>query len=284
MGNSLKRDSTSTNSNRIHQGGTPEVEQQIIHTFTAQSRFAEGNFDVNPRFISNTSVKGLECSRSTINLKPESVCIQPVGDQFIISFRYDAEEEHTVTFCFSQNHKGLNNGVPRFSKPSYSTPPISLDVGRDLFFRMDPKYLEDIKGCTLESCSFTEDRKYVPILIVLKSVRNDFTYYVMAGLKHDDISNIWSIIITKRRMVRGNCGYQVQEIYGLTQSKFNESDEITRNGEMKRCSICLDNWSDTILVPCRHLCLCFDCVSKLQNDYGRCPMCRTPVSRIIHIS
>ncbi|EKX74319.1 conserved hypothetical protein [Theileria equi strain WA] len=283
MGNALKRDDISASNRRSSQRRIPEIEQQIIHTFSSQSAPSVEQTTVNHRFIPNLSVKGLQCSKSTINFKPDSLSVQPVDNQFLISFRYDAEEEYTVTFRFGQCHEGLKNGVPCFSKPSYKTPPIKLDVGNDVFFRMEVKYLKDMKGCTLESCSFTEERKYVPILIVLESLKKDFSYYIMSGLKFDDIADVWNIIITKRRIVQGDYGYQIQEVYGLTQSKFNRSDEIAENGETKRCAICLDTWSDTILIPCRHLCLCFSCANKLQGDYGKCPMCRTPVSRIVHI-
>mmetsp|Transcript_72096 Transcript_72096/g.127062 ORF Transcript_72096/g.127062 Transcript_72096/m.127062 type:complete len:191 (-) Transcript_72096:1696-2268(-) len=40
------------------------------------------------------------------------------------------------------------------------------------------------------------------------------------------------------------------------------------------CAICLTNAKDTVLLPCRHFCLCWECSHELQR---RCPICRRQV-------
>ena len=40
------------------------------------------------------------------------------------------------------------------------------------------------------------------------------------------------------------------------------------------CIACLTDPRDTILLPCRHLCVCKDCFERLTLD--RCPVCRAP--------
>ena len=40
------------------------------------------------------------------------------------------------------------------------------------------------------------------------------------------------------------------------------------------CAICLTNAKDTVLLPCRHFCLCWECSGELQR---RCPICRHKV-------
>ena len=50
------------------------------------------------------------------------------------------------------------------------------------------------------------------------------------------------------------------------------------------CVICLNNPIDTIILPCRHLCLCSDCSLLLrQQDSNRCPVCRANIERLIRV-
>ena len=38
---------------------------------------------------------------------------------------------------------------------------------------------------------------------------------------------------------------------------------------------------DTIVLPCRHLCVCSECFGQLMNE--RCPVCRTPFTSFLRI-
>ena len=43
----------------------------------------------------------------------------------------------------------------------------------------------------------------------------------------------------------------------------------------KECIICLSDKRDTIILPCRHMCLCVNCAIAIQNQTSRtCPVCR----------
>lgn len=50
-----------------------------------------------------------------------------------------------------------------------------------------------------------------------------------------------------------------------------------------RCSVCIDDLSQTLLLPCWHLCMCNHCASITQAREGdgfRCPICREQVEEI----
>ncbi|XP_078489106.1 zinc finger protein isoform X2 [Ciona intestinalis] len=49
--------------------------------------------------------------------------------------------------------------------------------------------------------------------------------------------------------------------------------------EENECVVCLDRNSDTIFLPCGHVCACFICSTQLQS----CPMCRSDVTQKIKI-
>lgn len=42
------------------------------------------------------------------------------------------------------------------------------------------------------------------------------------------------------------------------------------------CVICMSDERDTMLLPCRHLCLCSSCAQSLRYQASSCPICRCP--------
>ncbi len=59
----------------------------------------------------------------------------------------------------------------------------------------------------------------------------------------------------------------------------------------KECVICYNSLKDTIVLPCRHLCICRGCAEianqrqLLSNNvqHNKCPICRTKVTTYMHI-
>lgn len=47
------------------------------------------------------------------------------------------------------------------------------------------------------------------------------------------------------------------------------------------CLICLDNYSDSVLYQCGHMCVCFPCGRHLMDRGAKCPVCRAPIRDII---
>ena len=43
------------------------------------------------------------------------------------------------------------------------------------------------------------------------------------------------------------------------------------------CVICLEAPRNAVLLPCRHLCVCDDCLREIDS----CPICRSPFARYI---
>jgi hypothetical protein len=61
--------------------------------------------------------------------------------------------------------------------------------------------------------------------------------------------------------------FEVLDIFG---NQGLESEE-----ERSVCVICLTNMKDTLILPCRHLCLCHECANMTRaQSYGKCPICR----------
>merc|ERR1719153_18393 len=53
------------------------------------------------------------------------------------------------------------------------------------------------------------------------------------------------------------------------------------------CKICFDAQIQTVILPCGHACMCYDCSIKIQHadfeDTGRCPVCRMRMVEVKNI-
>ncbi len=70
----------------------------------------------------------------------------------------------------------------------------------------------------------------------------------------------------------------VQKIYN------NRSDSgKDENRSLESCLLCLQKIGDSVLLPCRHLCVCDSCAQMLSSKKSPCPLCHGPVESMIKI-
>ncbi|EQB77236.1 ring finger protein 157 [Camelus ferus] len=70
--------------------------------------------------------------------------------------------------------------------------------------------------------------------------------------------------------------YLLQEIYGI-ENKYNTQ-------ESKASSVrSSEDVRDTLILPCRHLCLCNTCADTLRYQANNCPICRLPFRALLQI-
>jgi E3 ubiquitin-protein ligase MGRN1 len=73
--------------------------------------------------------------------------------------------------------------------------------------------------------------------------------------------------------------YEVSQIYGL---KNQSTDGVA--GETGECVICMTDPVTTVILPCRHMCLCSSCSISLKLQAGKCPICRGDASELLQIN
>ncbi|XP_030877728.1 E3 ubiquitin-protein ligase MGRN1-like [Leptonychotes weddellii] len=79
--------------------------------------------------------------------------------------------------------------------------------------------------------------------------------------------------------------YLLQEIYGIENKNNQEtkpSDEENSDNSSE-CVVCLSDPRDTLILPCRHLCLCNSCADTLRYQASNCPICRLPFRALLQI-
>ena len=82
-----------------------------------------------------------------------------------------------------------------------------------------------------------------------------------------------------------------QEIYGIENkvvdggySGYTDAladDEVEDTGA--ECVVCMSDMRDTLILPCRHLCLCNTCADSLRYQANNCPICRAPFRALLQI-
>lgn len=110
--------------------------------------------------------------------------------------------------------------------------------------------------------------------------------------------------LKQKLFVDGLC-YLLQEIYGIENKTtdlkvcvlvifnfFNfiyiylilqdSGDEDLEDGSSE-CVICMSDMRDTLILPCRHLCLCQSCADSLRYQANNCPICRVPFRALLQI-
>lgn len=90
--------------------------------------------------------------------------------------------------------------------------------------------------------------------------------------------------LKQKLFVHGLC-YLLQEIYGIE----NKNSEVQKAGDEENddngaeCVICMSDLRDTLILPCRHLCLCNCCADSLRYQANNCPICRAPFRALLQI-
>ncbi|CAI9546027.1 unnamed protein product [Staurois parvus] len=72
----------------------------------------------------------------------------------------------------------------------------------------------------------------------------------------------------------------IENKYNSQDSKVTE-DEVSDNSA--ECVVCLSDVRDTLILPCRHLCLCNTCADTLRYQASNCPICRLPFRALLQI-
>eukprot|EP01103_Thecamoeba_quadrilineata_P017008 TRINITY_DN5876_c0_g1_i1.p1 TRINITY_DN5876_c0_g1~~TRINITY_DN5876_c0_g1_i1.p1 ORF type:complete len:369 (-),score=45.78 TRINITY_DN5876_c0_g1_i1:32-1138(-) len=113
-----------------------------------------------------------------------------------------------------------------------------------------------------------ESAKY-PLLIVIKTAEDITSVSSTIKRGGDDLCEYtlvhfvknqqnYTPSISKQYLFSPSSVLELKEVYGIFDTEFIE------------CSVCLSNETDTILLPCRHYCVCFTCAVRID----KCPFCR----------
>uniref|UniRef100_A0A8D2DGB1 E3 ubiquitin-protein ligase n=1 Tax=Sciurus vulgaris TaxID=55149 RepID=A0A8D2DGB1_SCIVU len=207
-----------------------------------------------------------------------------------LEFTFDADARVAITI-YCQAAEEFLNGTALYSPKS---PPLQSETvhykrGVSQHFSL-PSFKIDFSEWKDDELNFDLDRGVFPVVIQAVVDEGDVVevtghaHVLLAAFeKHMDGS--FSVKPLKQKQIVDRVSYLLQEIYGIENKNNQETkpadDENSDNSN--ECVVCLSDLRDTLILPCRHLCLCTSCADTLRYQANNCPICRLPFRALLQI-
>ncbi|XP_064634105.1 probable E3 ubiquitin-protein ligase MGRN1 isoform X2 [Lineus longissimus] len=138
-----------------------------------------------------------------------------------------------------------------------------------------------------EEWLFSPEKDTVPVVIqcCVEEEHHIGHAHITFGCVEKNSENVYILKPLKQKQTVDGLCYLLQEIYGIenknAERKANNDDDFDDNGS--ECVICMSDTRDTLILPCRHLCLCNGCANNLRYQANNCPICRAPFRALLQI-
>ncbi|KAM9773382.1 E3 ubiquitin ligase RNF157 isoform X4 [Syngnathus typhle] len=206
-----------------------------------------------------------------------------------VEFTFDADTQVAITIYY-QAIEEFHNGVPVYlpQDSSLQSETVHFKKGVSQQFCL-PSHTVNLSEWADEELLFDMEREIFPMVVQAVVDESDehlgHSHILLATFeKHMDGS--YCVKPLKQKQVVDGVSYLLQEIYGI-ENKYNSQeskvadDEISDNSA--ECVVCLSDVRDTLILPCRHLCLCNACADTLRYQANCCPICRLPFRALLQI-
>ncbi|GFV82464.1 e3 ubiquitin ligase Rnf157 [Trichonephila clavipes] len=146
----------------------------------------------------------------------------------------------------------------------------------------DPsKYSED-------QLNYKYENEVIPVLIqcIAEEGEEPRQSHMVIAIVEKNADNTYTLKPLKQKLFIDGILYLLQEIYGIENKNVyqtkNLADEDVEDTGFE-CVICMSDHRDTLILPCRHLCLCNSCADSLRYQANNCPICRAPFRALLSI-
>ncbi|KAG8446077.1 hypothetical protein GDO86_013813 [Hymenochirus boettgeri] len=241
--------------------------------------------------------------RSLINIRKDTLrlvrCTEEVktGDvegsrpkvHYNVEFTFDTDARVAITIYYQATEEfqgGVASYLPKSSNLQSETMHFKRGVSQQFCF---PSHIVDPSEWREEELTFDLDREVYPMVVhaVVEEGEDHVghSHVLMATFeRHADGS--YCVKPLKQKQVVDGVSYLLQEIYGI-ENKYNSQDSKVAEDELSdnsaECVVCLSDVRDTLILPCRHLCLCNTCADTLRYQASNCPICRLPFRALLQI-
>ncbi|CAK82624.1 unnamed protein product (macronuclear) [Paramecium tetraurelia] len=148
-----------------------------------------------------------------------------------------------------------------------------------------------IPKSSLQQKKSINGQAYQKLLLMIQNKTTMMAYYY--DYENDQLK------LVKQKFQNSDYGaFEVEEIYGINDS--NLIGSMKHDQDDGECIICLSEKINTIIMPCRHMCLCGNCAKQIMDkkeqlrhepaerqqhapDYNLCPQCRMEIDSFIKL-
>ncbi|XP_075969142.1 mahogunin ring finger 1 isoform X2 [Anticarsia gemmatalis] len=210
------------------------------------------------------------------------------GTYYNIEFTFDCDARCAITVFYFCTEEVTPTGVVYYPRdPAMNSQTYHYKKGANQQF-CQISHVFDPSKYPEEDLLYNADREIIPIAIYCvvdegqEEIRQSHTTIAVVE-KHSDGTYVLKAL-KQKLFVDGLC-YLLQEIYGIENKNLDtkpSSDSETEDGGSE-CVICMCDVRDTLILPCRHLCLCNSCADSLRYQANNCPICRAPFRALLQI-
>ncbi|XP_032637508.1 E3 ubiquitin-protein ligase MGRN1 isoform X1 [Chelonoidis abingdonii] len=264
-----------------------------------------GNRPVQFPYVTPAPHEPVKTLRSLVNIRKDSLRLVRYKDDldspteengkqkvlYSLEFTFDADARVAITI-YCQATEEFISGMAVYStkNPSLQSETVHYKRGVSQQFSL-PSFKIDFSDWKDDELNFDLDRGVFPVVIqavvdegdVVVEVTGHAHVLLAAFEKHVDGS--FSVKPLKQKQIVDRVSYLLQEIYGIENKNNQETkpsdDENSDNSN--ECVVCLSDLRDTLILPCRHLCLCNSCADTLRYQANNCPICRLPFRALLQI-
>eukprot|EP00112_Aurelia_sp_Birch-Aquarium-sp1_P008691 Seg1963.5 transcript_id=Seg1963.5/GoldUCD/mRNA.D3Y31 product="E3 ubiquitin ligase RNF157" protein_id=Seg1963.5/GoldUCD/D3Y31 len=234
--------------------------------------------------------------RSLVHLRKDTLRLIKVNEedplspsQYRIEFTFDTDVACAVrVYLFATEN--LAGGIARYTSKIKQSEPVFYQRGSNQTydgssFTINPALYSDEQyqyqpgGSQIETMA-------IPVVIQITVEEEEFSSQCEVTFatfeKLSDKS--YTLKLLKQKIIADGVSYIIQEIYGIENKKDgskDKDDDLDENGT--ECVICMCDTRDTLILPCRHLCLCNGCANSLRYQASNCPICRSPFHALLQI-
>nr|XP_021397361.1 E3 ubiquitin ligase RNF157 isoform X2 [Lonchura striata domestica] len=241
--------------------------------------------------------------RSLINIRKDTLrlvkCSEEVktpGEEvskakvhYNVEFTFDTDARVAITIYYQATEE-FQNGVASYTPRDNSLQSETVHYKRGVCQQFCvPSHTIDPSEWSEEELGFDLDREVYPMVVqavVDEGEEHSGHCHVLLATfeKHSD--GTFCVKPLKQKQVVDGVSYLLQEIYGI-ENKYNTRDSKVAEDEVSdnsaECVVCLSDVRDTLILPCRHLCLCSTCADTLRYQANNCPICRLPFRALLQI-
>ncbi|XP_062036531.1 E3 ubiquitin-protein ligase MGRN1 isoform X2 [Lepus europaeus] len=242
--------------------------------------------------------------RSLVNIRKDSLRLvrykedadSPTEDSekprvlYSLEFTFDADARVAITI-YCQATEEFLNGVAVYSpkSPALQSETVHYKRGVSQQFSL-PSFKIDFSEWKDDELNFDLDRGVFPVVVQAVVDEGDVVEvtghaHVLLAAFEKHVDGSFSVKPLKQKQIVDRVSYLLQEIYGIENKNNQETkpadDENSDNSN--ECVVCLSDLRDTLILPCRHLCLCTSCADTLRYQANNCPICRLPFRALLQI-
>nr|XP_032831940.1 probable E3 ubiquitin-protein ligase MGRN1 isoform X2 [Petromyzon marinus] len=240
------------------------------------------------RSLVNIRKDSLRLVRCSEEVKPDDGEGRSTRVRYNVEFTFDSDAR--VQLCiFYQATEGMHAGAMRYipKTPSLKSEFVSFPRGAGQQFCL-PSHSLDLSDWSIQEMTYDPEKEMYPMVIqasVAEGGEHVGHSHILIATFDKAADGTFSVKPLKQKQVVDGVSYLLQEIYGIEnknslEPKSTEEDGGDNSGE---CVVCLSDVRDTIILPCRHLCLCNACADTLRYQANNCPICRLPFRALLQI-